>query len=165
MKSPQTSVILVGPMGVGKTTIGKKLAHEWGLPFIDTDNVVIEKHGAIDTIFENQGEQAFRQFETEALKSSLTKIAVIATGGGVVLSQENRKLLKAQLVIYLKTNGKHMASRIAGSKRPLLQNGMSDWNRIYEQRKELYSQVATHTIDTSDLPLKSIVLEIRGLIS
>lgn len=156
-------LVLVGPMGVGKTTIGKKLAHLWNVPFIDTDALIVKEHGEISKIFETRGEAFFREVETNALKHSLVAPAVIATGGGIILSEENRTLLRNQQVIYLVTNGKHISHRLQGTRRPLLKNGVSDWQKIYQERKPLYELVAKHTIETSNLPLKSIISAIEGL--
>jgi shikimate kinase len=163
MSAPSESVILIGPMGVGKTTVGKRLASEWNLPFIDTDALIVKAHGPIDQIFATKGESVFRELEALALSTAMKSHAVISTGGGVVLNPKNREQLKGGLVVYLSTNGKHMASRLSGSKRPLLENGMSDWKRIYEERKPLYVEVSNFVIDTSEMSLKSIVAKIEDL--
>ena len=155
---PKTgAVVLVGPMGVGKTTIGKKLAKKLGLPFIDTDNLVTKLLGEITTIFEEQGEPVFRSYEEEAVMEAIAKPSVVATGGGAILSEHTRAALTQTNVVYLATDGKHMASRLTGGNRPLLKDGLSDWRRIYESRRDLYEQVADLTIDTSRIPLKTVV--------
>ncbi len=158
----QGSVVLIGPMGVGKTTIGKKLARSLGLPFIDTDARIVAQHGAVTEIFEKHGESHFRNLETEALREALTKPAVVATGGGLVLRHENQELLAGQTVIYLSTDGRHMANRLMQGKRPLLKNGMSDWRRIYEERKPIYERLANFEIDAGAQSLAQCVQEIRG---
>jgi shikimate kinase len=142
-------VVLIGPMGVGKTTIGKKLARRLNLEFVDTDVLITEEHGVISSIFESLGESKFREFEEQALAQALTKVQVIATGGGAVLSGHNQRLLENSTVIYLSTSGLHMKSRLANGNRPLLKNGFSDWKAIYESRKPLYERLATFEIDTS----------------
>lgn len=151
------AIVLVGPMGVGKTTIGKKLAKKLGLPFVDTDQLVTRSHGSIPEIFEQQGEPAFRQLEEAAVLEAIATPAVVATGGGAVLSEHTRAALTQTKVVYLSTDGRHMASRLVGGNRPLLKDGISDWRRIYESRKELYEQVADFTVDTSKMALKSVV--------
>ena len=151
------AIVLVGPMGVGKTTIGKKLAKKLGIPFIDTDLLVTRSHGAINDIFEQQGESAFRRREEEAVLQAISTPAVVATGGGAVLSEQTRTALTGARVVYLATDGRHIASRLVGGNRPLLKDGISDWRRIYESRKELYEQVADFTVDTSKMALKSVV--------
>ena len=158
------AVVLVGPMGVGKTTIGKKLAKKLEIPFIDTDVMITKRHGEIPKLFEELGEPTFREFEETCVLEAIAAPSVVATGGGAVLSQHTRAALSEAKVVYLSTDGKHMAARLAGGNRPLLRDGVADWRRIYESRRELYEQVADLTVDTSGKPLKSIVEEIaKGL--
>jgi len=147
-------------MGVGKTTIGKKLAKRLELPFVDTDAVITKNHGAITEIFKIRGEAQFRELERECVIASIEQPSVVATGGGAVLSEQTRTALTQTTVVYLTTDGKHMASRLNGGNRPLLKDGISDWRRIFESRRPLYEQVADITIDTSRVPLKTIVEEI-----
>lgn len=157
----ESVVVLIGPMGVGKTTVGKKLAHALGLPFIDTDSLVTLEHGDISKIFEELGEQQFRNFEEVAVQSAIAKPAVVATGGGAVLSALTRERLKSCLVIYLSTDGKHMKSRLKYGKRPLLKNGFDDWQKIYDFRKPIYEETANFVVDTSGKSLGSILSEIK----
>ncbi|MEY4451089.1 MAG: hypothetical protein RLZZ380_210 [Actinomycetota bacterium] len=154
------AIVLVGPMGVGKTTIGKKLAKRLGLPFIDTDAVISKQYGPIPEIFSQQGEAVFREYEEQCVIDSISEPAVVATGGGAVLSEHSRAAFTQTVVVYLTTDGKHMASRLSGGSRPLLKDGINDWRRIFESRRSLYEQVADLTIDTSRIALKSIVEEI-----
>lgn len=142
-------VVLIGPMGVGKTTIGKKLAKRLEVPFVDTDNLITKLHGEIPEIFEKQGEPRFRLYEEEALATALSMNQVVATGGGTVLSSTNQKALAGAIVIYLSTNGKHMRARLSNGNRPLLKNGVGDWKSIYEARKPIYQSLATFEIDAS----------------
>lgn len=159
------AVVLVGPMGVGKTTIGKKLAKQLGKSFLDTDKEIVKQHGSIAKIFEKSGEQHFRALETEFLLSALASDSVVATGGGVVTQERNRDALRGSFVIYLSTNGRHIASRLLAGRRPLLKNGIADWKRIYEERKPFYQQVATVEIETSSKALNSVVSEIVELVN
>lgn len=142
-------IVLIGPMGVGKTTIGKKLSKRLSLEFVDTDALVIQKHGDIPAIFESEGESAFRSYEEQALREALSQVRVIATGGGAVLSGTNQRLLENATVIYLSTSGLHMKSRLENGNRPLLKNGIADWKAIYDERRPLYERLATFEIDTS----------------
>jgi len=160
----RAALVLVGPMGVGKTTIGKKLAKQLGKPFLDTDKEIVKQHGSISKIFEKSGEQHFRALETEFLLSALASDSIVATGGGVVTQERNRDALRDSFVIYLSTNGRHIASRLLAGRRPLLKNGISDWKRIYEERKPLYEQIATVEIETSSKTLNSVVSEIVELV-
>jgi shikimate kinase len=85
---------------------------------------------------------------------------VVATGGGAVLSPLTRKRLKDVTVIYLATDGKHIASRLKNGNRPLIQNGVEDWRRIYEQRKPVYIEAADFEINTSGQPINVSIQEI-----
>lgn len=155
------ALVLVGPMGVGKTTVGKKLARSLKVPFLDTDSLVVAEHGAIEKIFAEQGEAAFRAYEEQALSKAISAPAVVATGGGAVLSELSRTRLESATVIYLSTDGRHIKSRLKGSKRPLLKNGFDDWTRIYDERKPIYESIADFTINTSGQSLGGTVNEIK----
>lgn len=154
-------IVLVGPMGVGKSTVGKKLAKSLKMSFCDTDSLLTEEYGSIEDFFENNGEAAFRKVEHEALIKALSSPGIVATGGGAVLLAESRLALKAATVVYLSTDGKHMGSRLRKSSRPLIKNGLDDWKRIYESRKEIYEEVADFEINTSGHPLAQTISEIR----
>lgn len=154
------SVVLIGPMGVGKTTIGKKLSKKLDLPFIDTDQVIVKEHGAITEIFAKQGESYFRALEDKAVSEAIDSLAVVATGGGSVLSFENQKKFKEARVVYLATDGRHMRSRLSKNTRPLLKNGFEDWLRIYAERKPLYEALSDIEVDTSGKSLSIVVTEI-----
>ena len=154
-------IVLVGPMGVGKTTVGRKLAKTLGVPFVDTDALIVAKHGSIPEIFESQGEPVFRILEEEALAEAISKPGVVATGGGAVVSALSKERLKATTVIYLSTDGKHISSRLQHGSRPLIKDGLADWKRIYDERKPIYESVANIEIDTSGQPLKDTVNAIR----
>jgi len=161
MIAKDQAIVLVGPAGVGKTTVGKKLASALGFPFIDTDALFVRDHGSIADFFANHGESAFRKLEEEYLSFAIAQHGIVATGGGIVLSATNRATLKSAKVIYLKTDGTHMAKRISQGNRPLLKNGIDDWRKLYDQRRELYEEVADITIDCSGHPIKQTVSEIR----
>lgn len=154
-------IVLVGPAGVGKTTVGKKLASVLGLSFLDTDSLFVKDHGSISDFFSAHGEAAFRKLEEDYLAYALGLHSVIATGGGAVLSESNRQSLKQATVVYLATDGTHMQKRISQGNRPLIKNGIADWRKIYEQRKHLYEAVADITIDCSGHPIKQTIAEIR----
>jgi shikimate kinase len=136
-------------MGVGKTTIGKRLAKQFSRKFVDSDDLIVKSHGEISAIFENQGEKAFREIESDIVISLINDPIVLSTGGGAVLNEHTRQALPLATVIYLSTDGKHIGSRLQGGRRPLIKNGMSDWRAIYESRRHLYEEVADLTIDTS----------------
>lgn len=154
-------IVLVGPMGVGKSTVGKKLAKIIKAPFCDTDALIVDQYGSIDKYFAEHGEDAFRLIEHEALDRALKSPGVVATGGGAVLLPSSQELLKNATVVYLSTDGKHMGSRLRKSSRPLIKNGLDDWKRIYESRKATYEKVADIEINTSGHPLSQTISEIR----
>ncbi len=118
------NVYLIGMMGSGKTTTGRALAKLLALPFVDLDELIVQKAGrSINEIFKTEGEGRFRELETEILKQvSNSSDQVVATGGGLVINPENRNLLKTTgLVIYLKTETNVLWDRVKVKKdRPLL---------------------------------------------
>lgn len=158
-------IVLIGPMGVGKTTIGKKLAKALSCDFIDTDKEITRLHGSISKIFELHGEPHFRLLETSALRECLNSAGVVATGGGVITTPENLGLLKRGLVVYLSTDGRHIGARLVAGKRPLIKNGVADWKRIYEERKPLYEKASDIEVATSSKPLGKIVQEIMEAVA
>jgi len=153
-------------MGAGKSTIGRLLAKELHLPFKDSDNVIEERCGAdIPWIFDVEGEAGFRQRETAVLNDLIQETSlVLATGGGIVLSAENRKTLtKADAVIYLSATAEHLARRTAkDKKRPLLQvdNPKEKIVALLKERDELYREVASHVIITQTQNPKAVASEI-----
>ncbi len=148
-------------MGVGKTTVGRKLAKALQLSFVDTDASFVSKHGSIAEFFEEHGEAEFRANEEIEIDEAIRTPGVVATGGGAVLSELTRTRLAGVTVVYLATDGKHIASRIKNGNRPLLKNGLEDWQRIYDSRRPIYEQVCDYEINTSGQPLNATVAEIR----
>ena len=161
MVSKSDVIVLIGPMGVGKSTVGKKLANSIGVNFRDTDSIFVKEHGAISDYFDAHGEEAFRKIEEQIVADAISVAGVVATGGGAVLSAKTRERLRNATVVYLATDGTHMAKRLSQGSRPLLKNGLADWNRIYAERKPIYAEIADVTIDSSGHPIKQTVTEIR----
>lgn len=143
-----SNLILVGPMGAGKTTIGRLLAAELSRDFFDTDHEIQKRCGAdIPWIFDVEGEEGFRQRETQMIRElSARHGAVIATGGGAVLREENRQLLReAGTVIYLCITVEQQLKRTARDRnRPLLQRVDREQvlREMYRQRDPLYRATA-----------------------
>ncbi len=141
-------IFLVGPMGVGKTTIGKMLARELGLEFVDCDQEIERRSGAaVAWIFDVEGESGFRHRETLVLEELTDRDGVlVATGGGAVLAEKNRSLLKQRgIVIHLDTNVDLLVRRTEkDKKRPLLQNGnpRAILEKIKQDRDPLYKEVS-----------------------
>lgn len=156
------SVYLVGPMGAGKTTMGKLLAHELKRPFKDCDHHIVQQTGAdIPWIFDKEGEMGFRKRESRALAElvQLPKI-VLATGGGVVGLEKNRQLLAKGLVIYLNADVETQYLRTQKDRnRPLLQHDhpKAVLQKLYDERHLLYLSVADVVISTSRLCPKQML--------
>jgi shikimate kinase len=148
------NVFLVGPMGVGKTTIGRVLADVLGLGFFDSDREIEASTGAdIPWIFDVEGEAGFRIRETRMIEQlSQKKNIVLATGGGAVMSAENREWLKARgVVVYLRAPISQQVERTNRDKsRPLLQtpNPEQKIRELMEIREPLYQEVAEMVVDT-----------------
>jgi len=160
------NIILVGPMGSGKTTIGRQLAKQLNMLFFDSDHEIEAKTGAnIPLIFELEGEQGFRKRETAMLDElSQKNNTVLATGGGAVLALENRKMLRQRgIVIYLSATIEQLWERTRLDKnRPLLQteNPREKIAALLEQRDPLYKEIADIIIDTGTGNVKSTIKQI-----
>ncbi|MDA8694202.1 MAG: shikimate kinase AroK [Pseudomonadales bacterium] len=149
-------IFLVGPMGAGKTTIGRHLATELSLPFIDTDHEIEERCGAnIPWIFDVEGEEGFRLREHKVLDDICqSSPAVIATGGGIIMRDDNRALLKEHgVAVYLHATVKQQLTRTGKDRsRPLLNKGdpktvLTDLMAI---REPLYREVAKSVFPTDN---------------
>lgn len=154
-------IIFIGPMGAGKSTLGKKLAKQLGRDFIDTDRVIESEHGSITDIFEASGEEYFRTLEERAFKSAMEKGGVIATGGGVVLSKANRDIMNSGLVVFLDSTKDAVVERVNLEKRPLLKDNPDRWQEIYDQRLPLYREAADIEVFTGTRPIKDLLSEIN----
>jgi 3-dehydroquinate synthase len=162
-KLGDTNIILVGMMGAGKTTVGKALAHSLGKIFIDSDHEIQERTGVkIPVIFEIEGEAGFRKRESEVLVELIKKNNIIlSTGGGAVLSQENRQLLRQNgIVIYLRASVNDLYRRTRHDKnRPLLQT-----QNLYARLHELYTQRDAHYRESAHVIIDSGKQGVRQLI-
>ncbi len=143
------NIILIGPMGAGKTTVGKKLAHHLRRPFIDVDVAIEERLGVpISTIFDTEGEEKFRQRELSILSDILTENtqSVIATGGGCVMTEGCRRLIACQrLVVHIDVGLQQQYQRLQyDKKRPILQSGdlQEKLKLLRKQRHHLYQDLA-----------------------
>ncbi|MBM89422.1 MAG: shikimate kinase AroK [Gammaproteobacteria bacterium] len=160
------NVFLVGPMGAGKTTIGKVLADRLQLQFFDSDQEIQCSTGTdIPWIFDVEGESGFRSREIKMIDVLTRKLnIVLATGGGSVIEEENRKRLSERgTVIYLHASIEQQIERTARDKgRPLLQTGDPETKirELMEIREALYRQVADIVIDTNQRNARSVSLEI-----
>lgn len=162
-----TNIFLIGPMGAGKSTLGRLLAGALKRPFYDSDKVIEERCGAsIPWIFDLEGEQGFRNRESQALEE-LTQLqgVVLATGGGAVLRQENRNALKERgIVIFLRTTVEQQLIRTGKDRnRPLLQteNPRQRLEEMRNLRDPLYLETAHLVIDTDQRPARQVMLDIK----
>ncbi len=161
---PKDNIVLIGFMGSGKTTFGKACAKKLGMDFLDADEYIVNKAGkSIPQIFAEDGEEAFRQLETEVLMNWRDHLSntVLATGGGMPLRKENARLLKEiGRVEYLTATTKEIYDRVKGdTNRPLLQcdNPYEKICELMKQRKCLYENAADVVIDTNSNDLDAIV--------
>jgi shikimate kinase len=145
-------VVLVGPMGVGKSTVGRLLAERLGTGYRDTDDDIVAEQGrAIAEIFVDEGEAAFRAIEKAAVARSLAEHdGVLALGGGSILDADTRALLAGQRVLYLSMDVEEAVKRTGlNAARPLLAvNPRKQWRELMEARRSLYESIATAVVAT-----------------
>ena len=148
------AIVLVGPMGVGKSTVGALLARRIGRGFRDTDDDIVTAEGRpISDIFVDEGEPYFRELERRAVRAALAEHdGVLALGGGAVLDPSTRALLAAHPVVYLSMEVDEAVRRTGlNVARPLLAvNPRRQWRELMEQRRALYTEVARVVVATDD---------------
>lgn len=163
--------ILIGPMGAGKSTIGRLLAKELGLPFKDSDKEIEERTGAsIPLIFDVEGEAGFRDREQAVITELCQQQGlVLATGGGAILRPENRQAMsQGAVVIYLHASVEHQLARTARDRnRPLLQtkNPGKVLAELLAARDPFYREIATLIIETDTRPPRMVVQEIMQFLN
>ena len=143
-------IVLIGPMAVGKSAIGHELAKLLDVPFVDTDNLIVDAHGSISSIFAGRGEHAFREIEARTVASALEHAeGVISLGGGAVLDSGTQQLLARCTVVYLECDEETVAGRIGrNSGRPLLAgDAMARWTALFMTRKPVYERLADLVVD------------------
>lgn len=167
MSRARRNIYLIGPTGSGKTAVGRQLARDTGLKFLDSD-LEIEKRTGVEVsfIFEKEGEAGFRERETEMIRElSELEGVVVATGGGAILAAENRKLLAASgVVAYLRTSVDEQLRRTGRSrKRPLLQhaNPRQVLEDMATRRRPLYEEIADIELDTSNQRVRGVAQKLR----
>lgn len=162
-------VFLVGPMGAGKSTIGRLLAQELGLEFRDADREIEERSGVdIPWIFDKEGEAGFRERET-AMLDELSQLSgvLVSTGGGIVGRPENFDLMRRGTVVYLHASVNEQVKRTAkDKKRPLLQNTnpRKVLSELMEKRDPLYRALANVIVDTDRRGPRAVVNELKRML-
>lgn len=158
------NIILIGFMGAGKTTVGRMLAEERGMAFVDTDERIVKEQGkSIPDIFAEQGEPYFRDLETDLLRrmQTDTKNAVVSVGGGMPVREENRELLRSLgCVIYLSASKQTILGRVENDgSRPMLSGDDLEKrvDKLMHDREGLYRQAAHLDIPTDTYTIRQVV--------
>ncbi|MEY2679771.1 MAG: hypothetical protein RL661_2 [Pseudomonadota bacterium] len=166
MKRHSTSIYLIGPMGAGKSTIGRLLAKTLGITFVDSDKEIERKTGvSIPMIFEYEGEAGFRKREADMIAELTNQDAIVlATGGGSILVAENRSCLRNRgFVVYLHCPvDKQLERTHKDSNRPLLKtdNPRQRLLDLFEIREPIYRSLADCVVDTGQASSRSVVRQI-----
>lgn len=163
------NIILCGMMGVGKSTVGVRIAELTGRMWYDTDVVITDRHGRISDIFEYYGEAHFRSLETEVVRELSGRDGlVISTGGGLVLKPENSELLKQNgKIFFMRASFETLLKRVrADETRPLLKNTgktAESLGKLLAQRTPVYEHVADYIVDTDGKSIDEVAKEIVRL--
>ncbi|HEU4513944.1 MAG TPA: shikimate kinase [Nocardioidaceae bacterium] len=165
MSGTHPRVVLVGPMGAGKSTVGELLASSWGTALRDTDRDVEDREGRpISEIFVDRGEKYFRDLEREAVAEALaTHDGVLALGGGSVLDPDTRAALEGHMVVFLHVGLSDAVKRVGlGTARPLLLgNVRARIKALLDERLPVYREVATVTVETDGRTAEEVAAEVR----
>jgi len=154
--------------GVGKSYYGNRLSSILSLPFFDTDDIIVSKFGSIDKIFDESGEEAFRDIETEVLRKVLqVNDGIISTGGGIVEREANRELLKREKVVFLYSSVTYLYNNIVKDhiNRPMLDDEdlLGSINKLYKKRKSSYEELAYKSIDVEKTSEEEVILYFKSI--
>ena len=162
------TVVLIGPMGAGKSTVGRLVADALGVEFADTDELVEHRTGrTVAELFIDEGEAYFRELEREAVADALaTHDGVLALGGGAVLDVGTRERLDGHRVVFLRVGLSDAAQRVGlGVSRPLLLgNVRGRIKQLLDERTPVYESVAGHVVDTDGLTAADVADRVRTLV-
>jgi shikimate kinase len=162
------TVVLIGPMGAGKSTVGRLVADALGVGFADTDELVEHRTGrTVAELFIDEGEAYFRELEREAVADALaTHDGVLALGGGAVLDAGTRERLDGHRVVFLRVGLSDAAQRVGlGVSRPLLLgNVRGRIKQLLDERTPVYESVAGHVVDTDGLAATDVADRVRALV-
>ena len=159
-------VVLIGPMGAGKTTVAGILADQWGTEVRDTDRDIEQAEGrSVSDVFVDDGEEHFRVLERRAVEAALSEhVGVVALGGGAVLAEETRERLRAHRVVFLKVGLSEAVKRVGlGQGRPLLLgNVRSRVKAILDDRLPVYTAAADHVVETDGRTAAQVADDVRA---
>ncbi|WP_446663413.1 shikimate kinase [Flexivirga sp. B27] len=159
------AVVLIGPPGAGKTTVGRLVAEQLGLDFVDTDELVEAEQGmSISDIFVEQGEPRFRELEADAVRRAAAGGGVVAVGGGAPMTPATAKLLEGLPVAFLSVTIADAAGRVGFSAaRPLLAvNPRAAWTRMMGERRPTYERLATWVVETDGRTADDVAGEVTS---
>ncbi|MGL4339719.1 MAG: shikimate kinase [Rhodoglobus sp.] len=160
MTDVRAVVALIGAPGAGKTRTGKRVARSLAVPFVDTDQLIVERYGPIADIFARHGESFFRRTEREVVGEALSREAVVTLGGGAVLDPATQADLSRCPVVQLTVSAEAVEARISGGKRPLLVGGIDAWRSLVAERQPIYDRLSQLTLDTSQQSLDRVAQQI-----
>lgn len=168
MSEQRPALVLIGPPGSGKTTIGAALAAALEVPFHDTDAAIEADQGcSISDIFVLDGEPAFRALErAEVARAVASETGVVALGGGAPMDDETQAVLDGHAVVFLDVGIADAAKRVGfDASRPLLAiNPRAAWTKLMNERRPTYERLATHRVDTAGRGVDDVVTEIVTLL-
>lgn len=161
-------LVLVGPMGAGKTSVGQRVSELWGVRFRDTDrDIEANEERSVSDIFVDSGEAAFRALERAAVVQALADHdGVLALGGGAVLDEVTRSALAGHRVVFLRVGLSDAAKRVGlGVSRPmLLGNVRGRIKQLIDERTPIYESVAVHVVDTDGLEIDEVVEQVKAVV-
>lgn len=168
MVNSSPRVVLVGPPGAGKSTIGRRLASALNLPFVDSDSLIEQGEGvACGELFAELGEPGFREVEAGYVARALATGGVVSLGGGAVLTESTRTLLQRHPVVWIDVTAEEGIRRTAGdTSRPVLKadDPAAHYRNLLTTREPFYREVADHRVRTDSRPPQRVVAEVLSFI-
>lgn len=161
-------VVLVGPPGAGKTTVGRRLANALNTLVVDSDVLIEQHHGKpCGVVFTELGEPDFRALEAEVIDFALTTAGVVSLGGGAVITESVRQKLREQIVVWIDVSAEEGVRRTAvQNSRPLLDttDPLECYSELLDQRRDFYKEVADYRAHTDGRSQQQIVADILGFL-